>query len=122
VPAAKDLISGLNAQNTYVAVGIFQGAPPPTVPTPERKFNVLQQATYLLVMYVAMPFLIVTGIAVVFPEWAPERQFGMDGQLPLAVAHYVIGFLLALFLLGQLHGHHGDHAAGRLQDDDHRLA
>lgn len=103
VPAASELISGLNAQNAYVAFGIFKGAPPPTVPTPEKKFNVLQQATYLLVMYVAMPFLIVTGIAFFFPEWAPERLFGMDGLLPLAVAHYVIGFLLTLFLLGHIY-------------------
>jgi thiosulfate reductase cytochrome b subunit len=103
VPAASELASGLNAQNAYVASGIFKGAPPPTVPTPEKKFNVLQQATYLLVMYVAMPFLIVTGIAFFFPELAPERLFGMDGLLPLAVAHYVIGVLLSLFLLGHIY-------------------
>jgi len=103
VPAMKDLVSGLNAQNAYVALGIFKGEPPPTAPTPEKKFNVLQQATYLLVMYVAMPFLIVTGIAFFFPEWAPEQLFGMDGLLPLAVAHYVIGFLLTLFLLGHIY-------------------
>ena len=83
MPAASELISGLNAQNAYVAFGIFKGAPPPTVPTPEKKFNVLQQATYLLVMYVAMPFLIVTGIAFFFPEMAPEQLFGMDGVLNL---------------------------------------
>jgi thiosulfate reductase cytochrome b subunit len=103
VPAASELVSGLNEQNAYVALGIFKGAPPPTVPTPEKKFNVLQQATYLLVMYVAMPFLIVTGIAFFFPELAPERLFGLDGLLPLAVAHYVIGFLLTLFLLGHIY-------------------
>lgn len=103
VPSPQELISGLKDQNAYVAVGIFKGAPPPVVPTPERKFNVLQQATYLLVMYVAMPLLIITGIAFFFPEWAPERLFGLDGLLPLAVAHYGIGFLLTLFLLGHIY-------------------
>jgi len=103
VPPLKELIPGLNAQNAYVAAGIFKGEPPPTVPTPERKFNVLQQATYLLVMYVAMPFLIVTGIAFFFPEMAPEQLFGMDGLLPLATAHYLIGFLLTLFMLGHIY-------------------
>jgi len=103
LPSPKELITGLNEQNAYVAVGIFKGAPPPVVPTPERKFNVLQQITYLLVMYVAMPVLIITGIAFFFPEWAPARLFGMDGLLPLAVTHYVIGFLLGLFILGHIY-------------------
>jgi thiosulfate reductase cytochrome b subunit len=103
VPSARELVSGLNAQNAYVAVGIFRGEPPPTVPTPERKFNVLQQATYLLVMYGAMPLLILTGLAFFFPEWAPETLFGMDGLLPLATAHYVIGALLTLFLFGHIY-------------------
>jgi len=111
VPAASELVSGLNAQNAYVASGIFKGAPPPTVPTPQKKFNVLQQATYLLVMYVAMPFLIVTGIAFFFPEWAPERLFGMDGLLPLASPNYVIGFQLTHFLLGQITWPQGNTAA-----------
>lgn len=103
VPSPKELVSGLNAQNAYVAVGIFKGEPPPVVPTPGKKFNVLQQATYLLVMYVAMPLLIITGIAFFFPEWAPDNLFGVDGLLPLAVGHYVIGFLLTLFLFGHIY-------------------
>jgi len=102
-PSLKDLVSGLNEQNAYVALGIFKGAPPPVTPTPEKKFNVLQQMTYLLVMYAAMPLLIVTGIAFFFPELAPTQLFGLDGLLPIAVAHYVIGFLLTMFLLGHIY-------------------
>ncbi len=102
-PNPKELMTGLNEQNAYVAMGIFKGAPPPVSPTPEKKFNVLQQMTYLLVMYVAMPLLIVTGIAFFFPELAPAQMFGMDGLLPIAVAHYVIGFLLTMFLLGHIY-------------------
>lgn len=103
LPSPKELIPGMNEQNAYVATGIFKGEPPPVVPTPERKFNVLQQVTYLLVMYMAMPMLIVTGIAFFFPELAPERLFGMDGLLPVAVAHYVLGFLIAMFLIGHIY-------------------
>lgn len=103
LPSLKDLVSGLNEQNAYVALGIFTGAPPPVTPTPEKKFNVLQQMTYLLVMYVAMPLLIVTGIAFFFPELAPDQLFGLDGLLPIAVSHYVIGYLLTLFLLGHIY-------------------
>jgi len=103
LPNLKNLVSGLNEQNAYVALGIFRGAPPPVSPTPEAKFNVLQQMTYLLVMYVAMPLLVITGIAFFFPELAPAQLFGMDGLLPIAVAHYVIGFLLTMFLLGHVY-------------------
>ena len=103
VPSANELTSGLMRQSAFVASGIFKGDAPPVVPSPARKFNVLQQATYLLVMYVAMPLLILSGIAFDFPELAPDRLFGLDGLLAVAVSHYVIGFLIAMFLLGHVY-------------------
>ena len=103
IPELRGFAANLNEQNVYVASGIFKGAPPPTTPTPERKFNVLQQVTYLLIMYAALPLLIITGIAFFFPELAPAQIFGMDGLWPIAVAHYVIGFLLTMFLLGHIY-------------------
>jgi thiosulfate reductase cytochrome b subunit len=103
LPPLRGLIPELNAQNAYVAFGIFKGERPPLVPSPERKFNALQQMTYLLVMFVAMPVIIASGLLFMFPEAVPERLLGLPGLLPVAMIHYVMGFLLALFLLGHVY-------------------
>ena len=103
IPPTVGLMSELNAQNAYAASGVFKGEAPPVIPSKERKFNVLQQLTYLAVMYIAMPVLIISGIAFMFPELAPDEILGVDGLLPIAVLHYSIGFLLTLFLMGHMY-------------------
>ena len=103
VPDLGKLVDNINRQNAFVARGIFKGEPPPVVPTPEQKYNALQQITYLLVMYVAMPLLVITGIAFLFPELAPETLFGFYGLVTVAVSHYVVGFLLVMFMLGHIY-------------------
>lgn len=103
IPPVAGLMDELNAQNAYVAVDIFKGRPPPLVPTRERKFNALQQMTYILVMYAAMPALIASGFLFLFPEVLPATLFGLPGLLPVAVFHYCLGFLLTLFLLGHVY-------------------
>ena len=103
VPKREGFVSGLLSQNRYVMSGLFSGDRPPVVPSPERKFNVLQQLTYLAVMYGAMPLLILTGLGFFFPDLFPREMFGVAGLLPIAVTHYVIGYLLVLFLLGHIY-------------------
>lgn len=103
VPRAEGFFTELALENAYVAKGIFKGEAPPVVPTPERKFNVVQQMTYLVIMYGAMPLLVASGLLFMFPELVPEELFGMAGLLPVAVTHYVVGFLLTLFLFGHIY-------------------
>ena len=103
LPNPKGFVREFSAQNAYVAAGIFKGERPPVVPSPERKFNALQQMTYLMVMYGAMPVLVLSGLLFMFPELVPETLFGVAGLLPVAVTHYVTGFLLALFLMGHVY-------------------
>src|SRR4051812_7941275 len=75
-------------QLRFYAWGIFLGEPHPYPPTLEANFNALQQIIYWLVMYLAMPMLIVTGLIFLTPQLAPDRAFGFDGLLPVAVVHY----------------------------------
>ncbi|CCQ73592.1 cytochrome b/b6 domain-containing protein [Magnetospira sp. QH-2] len=103
LPDLGNLADNINRQNAFVASGIFKGEQPPVLPTPELKYNALQQITYLLVMYGAMPILTITGIAFFFPELVPETLFGFYGLVPIAVGHYVIGFLLSMFMLGHIY-------------------
>jgi thiosulfate reductase cytochrome b subunit len=86
-------------QMRFYAWGIFRGEPHPYPPTLANNFNALQQIIYWLVMYLAMPALIITGLAFLAPQFAPDRAFGFDGLLPIAIAHYVVGLLIVAFML-----------------------
>lgn len=90
-------------QTRFFVLGTVLGEAPPHVPTEKEKFNVLQQLTYVFVMFGALPVLIATGILFLFPELAPDRLFGFAGLLPIAVTHYVVGFFITLFLLGHVY-------------------
>ncbi|HEY0885529.1 MAG TPA: cytochrome b/b6 domain-containing protein [Ramlibacter sp.] len=90
-------------QIRYYLWGIFRGEPPPYPPTPRNHFNALQQIIYWMVMYLAVPGVIVTGLIFLLPELAPDRILGLDGLLPVAVAHYLIGFVIVLFMLGHIY-------------------
>ena len=103
VPTLSRAGERLRRQNHYFTVGLFKGEPHPYPPTPQAKFNIIQQVTYLLVMYALVPFLILTGMLFFFPELAPRSLFGMNGLLPIAVTHYVTGFLVTMFLLGHVY-------------------
>ena len=54
-------------------------------------------------MYLAMPGLILTGLIFLWPELAPDHVFGLDGLLPIAVAHYLIGLIIVLFMIGHIY-------------------
>lgn len=41
----------------------------------------------------------ITGLVLLYPEWAPAEVAGLGGIWPLALAHYVVGLIGALFLL-----------------------
>ncbi len=103
IPKRAALFGKLRSQVWFFCVGSLLGEGPPHVPSMESKFNVLQQVTYLLVMFLAMPLLIGSGILFLFPELAPEKVMGMSGLLPVAVLHCVIGYLLTLFLVGHIY-------------------
>jgi len=90
-------------QMRFYIWGIFHGEPHPYPPTLENNFNALQQIIYWMVMYLAMPGLIITGLMFLTPQWAPDRAFGFDGLLPIAVAHYLIGLIIICFMLAHIY-------------------
>jgi thiosulfate reductase cytochrome b subunit len=54
-------------------------------------------------MYLFLPILIVTGIALFFPEMIIEQVFRISGIMLTAIIHGVIGFLVFVFLLIHLY-------------------
>ena len=103
VPKPGGFLKRCWIQTRFYVWGIFWGEPHPFPITLKENFNPLQQIIYWAVMYLAMPALLLTGLLFLFPAAAPEQLFGMDGLLPVAIAHFVVGLIIVLFLLGHIY-------------------
>lgn len=103
IPVLKGLIERLIKQGRFYLYGIFKNEPHPYESTKESKFNPLQQLTYLKIMYVLLPIIIITGWALLFPETIIEDVFGMSGLFLTAILHTVTGFILSLFMFGHIY-------------------
>jgi len=95
----KGYIKELSDQFKHYIFGVFKQQPAPFPITEERKFNPLQKLTYFFVMYLFVPMIIISGIALFFPEIIVNQIFGIGGIFLTAVFHSAIGFLISIFLL-----------------------
>ncbi|WP_430809813.1 MULTISPECIES: cytochrome b/b6 domain-containing protein [unclassified Carboxylicivirga] len=95
----KGLCGRLIRQMQYYLFGIFKGEGSPFPVTAESKFNPLQQTTYVAVLFVLYPMLILTGFPLMFPEIIIDNFFGIGGTLLTALLHSAVGFLSSLFLV-----------------------
>ena len=103
VPKPPGIIQRLMAQGRWYAFGIFRGDPSPHEPTKAEHFNALQAVTYWNVMYLLMPIVILSGLVYLYPEFAPDKLFGFDGLLPVAMLHYLSAAAILLFLLSHIY-------------------
>ena len=93
------MYSRLLMQFRYYSFGIFKKEDPPFPLSVERKFNPLQKLSYVVVMYVFMPLIIVTGFGLFFPDILPSKIIGFSG-IPLTdLLHIITGFILSIFML-----------------------
>ena len=99
IPEEKGLMRNLYLQGRYYAYGLFKKEEHPFPVTLNRKFNPLQKISYMLVMYVGMPLLIITGLAMLFPEVVADKIFNVSGLLVNDLIHVTIGFILSLFMI-----------------------
>lgn len=94
----KGLVKRLMTQFTYYTIGIFRHKPAPFPVTKERKFNPLQQFTYVIAMYILVPLVFLTGWGLLFPELMFTKILGSGGLKVYDFIHVIIGFLLSFFL------------------------
>ncbi len=66
-------IMSMLRQAWYYAYGIMVGEKPPHHPTPDNKFNPLQQVFYCFIMLVALPLQLITGLIL----WDPKKFSGL---------------------------------------------
>ncbi|MEX0982115.1 MAG: cytochrome b/b6 domain-containing protein [Bacteroidales bacterium] len=95
----KGLGKRLIRQSRYYAIGMFKGEKKPYPITEERKFNPLQKLFYVIIMYVGVPLVIISGLGLLFPESVVKALFGVSGILVTAVVHAAMGFFISLFLV-----------------------
>lgn len=99
----EDMGSNLMKQARFYISGIFKKEPHPFVINKERKFNPLQKISYVAVMYICMPLIIISGIGLLFPEIIAAHIFGVSGLALTDYVHHVMGFILSIFLLVHLY-------------------
>ncbi|MBN2746888.1 MAG: cytochrome b/b6 domain-containing protein [Bacteroidales bacterium] len=99
----KGFISRLFVQARFYSFGIFKGEKPPFPISQQNKFNPLQQLSYVAIMFVFLPLMIITGIALLYPELIPAKIFGIGGVLFTDLIHIVSGFFISIFLLIHLY-------------------
>ncbi|MGQ9819460.1 MAG: cytochrome b/b6 domain-containing protein [Candidatus Kapaibacteriales bacterium] len=103
LPKLKGFWQRIYLQARYYAIGIFIGEPHPFDPNLEQKFNPLQQVTYLIIMAIFMPLIILSGWALMFPEFAPDEFLGLGGVWPMALLHTIMGYTLSIFMLAHIY-------------------
>jgi thiosulfate reductase cytochrome b subunit len=90
-------------QAYYYAWGMFHGMKAPFPLSEKRKFNPLQKYFYVAVMYLAVPIVIITGIALLFPEIIIEQIYSLSGVFVTAIVHAAMGFFISIFLIIHLY-------------------
>jgi thiosulfate reductase cytochrome b subunit len=95
----KGFFSNLKKQLQYYSWGMFKGEKHPFPVTEKSKFNPLQKFSYVLVMYVAFPLLIISGIGLLIPEITITTFLGISGLIYTDILHITIGFCLSIFMV-----------------------
>ncbi|MDR1685608.1 MAG: cytochrome b/b6 domain-containing protein [Desulfovibrio sp.] len=100
LPKGPGIAAGILLQARYYLYGMFKGEAEPFPVSRERRFNPLQQVTYLVVYLLGMPVLILSGILLLLPE---NVTSGMAGRETLAFAHYCLAVVYGLFLAAHVY-------------------
>jgi thiosulfate reductase cytochrome b subunit len=97
--SGKDLFHDSGRQLKYFVWGMFRKERIPFPVTMEDKFNPLQKITYFLIMYAALPLLIISGIIMLCPDMKIIGYLGAGFYVFTDILHIVLGFLITVFLI-----------------------
>jgi len=96
----KSFRNELIAQAKYYLGSMFQSATTPFPINSERKFNPLQKFAYTATMYIFVPFVLITGLGLMFPEIiVVTKIFNYSSILFTDIIHIISGFVVSMFLL-----------------------
>ncbi len=86
-------------QALYYVQGIFKGDPHPVKKSPERKFNPLQQITYIILLNVLIPYQIITGVMMWGVQQWPALSDAVGGLTWVAPMHNLGSWLFLTFVV-----------------------
>lgn len=95
----KGGLKNMYLQISYYNKGFLKGEEAPFQTTTRQKFNPLQKFTYVSVMYILMPLLLVSGISLFFPITLMEKLPGVSSLHLTSLIHRVSSFSLTAFLI-----------------------
>ena len=95
----NDISPGIGRQLKYYLYGKYKNKKQPFPVTSENKFNPLKKVTYLLIMYLALPLLIITGIILLIPDIVFTENPGPGMYILIDILHIVLGLMISLFLI-----------------------
>jgi thiosulfate reductase cytochrome b subunit len=96
--AFRGFYQRLMMQFRYYTHGIFKGENPPFPVSKELKFNPLQQFSYVMIMYILVPIIAITGLGLLYPDVIPTNLLGISGLHVTDLIHIVSGFVISLFM------------------------
>ncbi len=99
IPRKHDLWPGSLIQAKYYAMDCFLGADHPYHPQPSNKFNPMQKISYLVVMAIIMPLLILTGLLYMYPVLFEGVIAAFGGLHLVAIVHFVLAAACSAFLI-----------------------
>ncbi|GKX54443.1 thiosulfate reductase cytochrome B [Leminorella grimontii] len=95
----KGFVGRAVKQTRFYLFGIMKGEPHPFESNEENKFNPLQQAAYVAIMYLLVPALLLTGFLCLYPSLGLAAGMGF-WALKL---HFVLALAGLMFMLGHLY-------------------
>jgi thiosulfate reductase cytochrome b subunit len=98
IPTLEDIKSGLFRQAFFYFYYYFKGGPNPHHSTPDSKFNPLQKASYLVIMFVLLPLVILSGYVLMYIAPLREIFIVIGGIKTLVSVHYLIACCFCAFL------------------------
>jgi thiosulfate reductase cytochrome b subunit len=98
VPTIDDLKTGIFRQAYFYLLTYFQGKPNPHHSTPDSKFNPMQKAAYLVIMFILMPLVIISGILLMYVAPLREILLFLGGIKVLVSIHFLLSCCFTAFL------------------------
>ncbi|MBE9484886.1 MAG: cytochrome b/b6 domain-containing protein, partial [Bacteroidetes bacterium] len=95
----RGYFQNVTRQARYYSFGMFKGEKPPFEITKSNKFNPLQRFSYVFIMYISMPVIIITGLMLLYPEYLLHGVFGTFALHTTDIIHVVLGFIVSLFFV-----------------------
>jgi len=98
VPTVEDLKAGIFRQAFYYFLTYFLGKPNPHHSTPDSKFNPMQKAAYLVIMFILLPLVIVSGGLLMYVAPLRELLLLLGGIKMLVGSHFLLASCFTAFL------------------------